>query len=282
MNGEKVICRRVSEGVYLSIPQTFNLDQIAESGQCFRMTPIQDGGYIVVNGVHVVKITPHESCGYVFHCSFDEFRDIWIPYFDLRVDYAKYQKKMAEDPFLQKAIEMGGGIRILKQDLWETVVTFVISQRNNIPRIHKSVETLCRLFGTPLDTIDGQTFYSFPTPEQLRGQDLSAVSLGYREKYVSDLAEYNTEFWEQLATLDDDTARKTLIALKGVGEKVANCIMLFGLHRMSSYPRDVWINRMIDDIYNGNFDVTPYAEFAGYVQQLQFFCYRKTAKEESA
>ena len=96
MNGEKVICRRVSEGVYLNIPQTFNLDQIAESGQCFRMTPIQDGGYVVVNGVHVVKIIPHKSCGYVFHCSFDEFRDIWIPYFDLRVDYAKYQKKMAE------------------------------------------------------------------------------------------------------------------------------------------------------------------------------------------
>ena len=88
MNGEKVICRRVSEGVYLNIPQTFNLDQIAESGQCFRMTPIQDGGYVVVNGIHVVKITPHESCGYVFHCSFDEFRDIWIPYFDFRVDYA--------------------------------------------------------------------------------------------------------------------------------------------------------------------------------------------------
>lgn len=110
MNGEKVICRRVSEGVYLNIPQTFNLDQIAESGQCFRMTPIQNGGYVVVNGVHVVKITPHESCGYVFHCSFDEFRDIWIPYFDLRVDYAKYQRKWSKIRFCRKQSKWAAGL----------------------------------------------------------------------------------------------------------------------------------------------------------------------------
>ena len=279
MNGERVICRRTSEGVYLNIPGTFNLGQIADSGQCFRMTQLQSGGYVVVNGSHFVKITPHESGGYVFHCEFDEFRDVWIPYFDLCVDYAKYQEKMTGDPFLEKAIAVGSGIRILKQDLWETVVTFVISQRNNIPKIRKSVDLLCQSFGTPLGVVDGQTFYSFPRPAQLKNQDLSAAMLGYREKYVSEMAEYDEEFWSQIPQFDDDMARKTLIALKGVGDKVANCIMLFGLHRMNSYPRDVWINRMIDDIYGGNFDVTPYSDFAGYVQQLQFFCYRKTAKE---
>ena len=161
------------------------------------------------------------------------------------------------------------------------VVTFIISQRNNIPRIRKAVDILCQTFGTPLGEIDGQQFYSFPTPAQLRGQDLSPASLGYRESYVKEMAEYDEDFWVQLQKQDDDTARKTLIALRGIGEKVANCVMLFGLHRMDSYPRDVWINRMIDDVYHGNFDPSQYAGFAGYVQQLQFFYYRKTAKEES-
>lgn len=161
------------------------------------------------------------------------------------------------------------------------VVTFIISQRNNIPRIRKAVDILCQTFGTPLGEIDDQQFYSFPTPAQLRGQDLSPASLGYRESYVKEMAEYDEDFWVQLQKQDDDTARKTLIALRGIGEKVANCVMLFGLHRMDSYPRDVWINRMIDDVYHGNFDPSQYAGFAGYVQQLQFFYYRKTAKEES-
>ena len=182
---------------------------------------------------------------------------------------------------MREAIAAGGGIRILRQNLWEMVVTFIISQRNKIPRIRKAVDILCQTFGTPLGEINGQQFYSFPMPAQLRGQDLSPASLGYRESYVKEMAEYDEDFWVQLQKQDDDTARKTLIALRGIGEKVANCVMLFGLHRMDSYPRDVWINRMIDDVYHGNFDPSQYDGFAGYVQQLQFFYYRKTAKEES-
>ena len=247
MSGEKVICRRVSDGVLINIPHTFDLKQIADSGQCFRLTALQDGGYVAITGMKLVKITPGTNGG---------------PYFDLSADYEAYQQKMAGDPFLREAIAAGGGIRILKQDLWEMVVTFIISQRNNIPRIRKAVDVLCQTFGTPLGEIDGQQFYSFPTPAQLRGQDLSPASLGYRESYVKEMAEYDEDFWVQL-------------------QKVANCVMLFGLHCMDSYPRDVWINRMIDDVYHGNFDPSQYAGFAGYVQQLQFFYYRKTAKEES-
>lgn len=281
MSGEKVICRRVSDGVLINIPHTFDLKQIADSGQCFRLTALQDRGYVAITGMKLVKITPSTNGGYVFHCPYDEFRDVWMPYFDLSADYEAYQQKMAEDPFLREAIAAGGGIRILRQDLWEMVVTFIISQRNNIPRIRKAVDVLCQTFGTPLGEIDDQQFYSFPTPAQLRGQDLSPASLGYRESYVKEMAEYDEDFWVQIQKQDDDTARKTLIALRGIGEKVANCVMLFGLHRMDSYPRDVWINRMIDDVYHGNFDPSQYAGFAGYVQQLQFFYYRKTAKEES-
>lgn len=150
MSGEKVICRRVSDGVLINIPHTFDLKQIADSGQCFRLTALQDGGYVAITGMKLVKITPGTNGGYVFHCPYDEFRDVWMPYFDLSADYEAYQQKMAGDPFLREAIAAGGGIRILKQDLWEMVVTFIISQRNNIPRIRKAVDVLCQTFGTPL------------------------------------------------------------------------------------------------------------------------------------
>lgn len=281
MSGEKVICRRVSDGVFLSIPFTFDLAQIADSGQCFRLTALQDGGYVAITGDKLVKIVPGAEGGYVFHCTYNEFRDVWVPYFDLATDYKSYQQKMSDDPFLQKAIMAGGGIRILRQDLWEMVVTFVISQRNNIPRIRKAVDILCQTFGTFLGEIDGQKFYSFPTPEQLRGQDISVASLGYREGYIKELAEFDTGIWQEIPQQNDEVAYGTLLSMRGIGEKVANCIMLFGLHRMDSYPRDVWINRMIDDIYHGDFDPAQYAGFAGYVQQIQFFCYRMTAKEDS-
>lgn len=277
---EKVICRKVPDGVFLSIPHTFDLRQIADSGQCFRLTELKDGSYTAVTGMKMVKISPYLN-GYIFRCSFEDFRDVWIPYFDLETDYEVYQQQMTGDPFLQKAIAAGGGIRILKQDFWEMLVTFTISQRNNIPRIRKSVDILCELYGTSLGEIDGQTIYSFPTPEQLRGKDLSPASLGYREWYIRDLAEYDKGYWDTFKNYEDATVMKMLIGLRGVGEKVANCVMLFGLHRMGSYPRDVWINRMISDVYNGEFDPTVYGEFAGYVQQLQFFYYRQTAKEES-
>lgn len=198
MSGEKVICRRVSDGVLINISHTFDLKQIADSGQCFRLTALQDGGYVAITGMKLVKITPGTNGGYIFHCPYDEFRDVWMPYFDLSADYEAYQQQMAEDPFLREAIAVGGGIRILKQDLWEMVVTFIISQRNNIPRIRKAVDILCQTFGTPLGEIDDQQFYSFPTPAQLRGQDLSPASLGYRESYVKEMAEYDEDFWVQL------------------------------------------------------------------------------------
>ena len=186
---------------------------------------------------------------------------------------------MQDDLFLRDAIQTGGGIRILRQDIWETVITFVISQRNNIPRIRGSVNKLCQEYGTLIgyDRFKNP-HYSFPTPEQLRGKDLSVASLGYRAKYVEMLTYYNESYWKKLVEMSDMEAKEALLSIHGVGEKVANCIMLFGLHRMDSYPRDVWINRLIDDVYHGDFDAGKYEGFAGYVQQLQFYHYRKIQK----
>lgn len=108
MSGEKATCRRIADGVLINIPRTFDLDQIAGSGQCFRLTALEDGGYVAVTGMKLVRITPAVDGGYVFHCPYSEFRDVWVPYFDLSVDYEVYQQKMSEDPFLREAIAAGG------------------------------------------------------------------------------------------------------------------------------------------------------------------------------
>lgn len=250
-----------------------DLRQISNSGQCFRLKEYDKDKFIAVTGSCAVDIHRRGDV-YIFWCSVEEFRAVWVPYFDLETDYKAYKARMQDDPFLQEALKEGGGIRILRQNLWEMAVTFTISQCNNIPRIAKSIETLCKNFGTPLKEIAGQQIHAFPTREQLLRSDLSAASLGYREPYIKELCKYGDDVWRGLHDLTDAQARKTLLAMKGIGEKVASCIMLFGLHRMDSYPRDVWVNRLIDDVYHGDFDPGKYVGFAGYVQQLQFYHYR--------
>lgn len=251
-----------------------DLRQIADSGQCFRIREYDADKFVAITGPYAVNIHRYDDT-YIFECSAEEFSTVWTPYFDLETDYGVFKSQMQNDSFLQEALQESGGIRILHQDLWETTVTFIISQRNNVPRISKSVETLCRNFGTPIKEIAGQQIYSFPTPSQLLHADLSVASLGYREPYIKELCEYDSDIWKDLPKMSDTQAKKILLSMKGIGEKVANCIMLFGLHRMDSYPRDVWINRMISDVYHNNFDPDKYVGFAGYVQQLQFYHYRK-------
>ena len=250
-----------------------DLRQIANSGQCFRLKEYTTDKFIAVTGSHAVDIHRRGDV-YIFWCSTEEFQAVWAPYFDLDTDYKDFKSKMQDDPFLQEALKTGGGIRILRQDLWEMAVTFTISQRNNMPRIAQAVETLCENFGTPLQEIGGQLIHAFPTADQLLWPDLSVASLGYREPYIKGLCSQGNAVWQSLPNLDDAQAKKRLLDMKGIGEKVANCIMLFGLHRMDSYPRDVWVNRLIDDVYHGDFDPSKYAGFAGYVQQLQFYHYR--------
>jgi N-glycosylase/DNA lyase len=257
-----------------------DLHQIEGSGQCFRLREYDRDRFIAVTSTHAVDIH-RRTGGYRFWCAQEEFDRVWRPYFDLDTDYAPFKAKMQADPFLKEALKTCGGVRILRQDLWETAVTFVISQRSNIPRIRRSVETLCQDFGTVLGEVGGETVRAFPTPAQLRGQDLSDAALGYRQKYVEALAACDEGLWRKLPGQSDEEAKRTLLSLYGVGEKVANCILLYGLHRLSSYPRDVWVNRLVDDVYHGDFDPEAYPGFAGYVQQVQFYSYREGHKTKS-
>jgi len=211
-------------------------------------------------------------------CSEAEFSDFWRDYFDLDTDYAAIEKTVdSGDEFLTKAAEYSRGIRILRQDPWEMLITFIISQRKNIPAITSCVEKLSAEFGTPI----GEGHYAFPSPEQLAGagEALCGCSLGYRDKYVNNAArlvaskEADLYAWK---ALPDDKLTENLLSLYGVGIKVANCVKLFGYHRINAFPIDVWIKRVIDEKYAGSFPVERYDGFAGIIQQYMFFYGRNT------
>lgn len=170
--------------------------------------------------------------------------------------------------YLKTAAEYGSGMRILKQSFWEALISFVISQNNNIPRIKKSIELLCEKFGKPIEKY-GMVRYSFPTAKDLENislDDLSDLGLGYRASYIYGICKRNSA----LIMPNYDM----LLAIPGIGKKVASCIMLFGAYDLTQFPIDTWMRKLLDEVYDGKFDTTPYKGFEGFVQQLQFYYYR--------
>jgi N-glycosylase/DNA lyase len=260
----------------------FDIRKIAQSGQCFRLNPHPDGGYTLVAYGRVLRLR-EASGGCALDCSQADFDTLWRGYFDMERDYAEICA--AADPgdaFLQRALLYGRGIRILRQDPWETLVSFIISQRKNIPAIKACVETLCARYGEPLEC-GGQVCHAFPTAERLAGLEERCFldcSLGYRAKYVraaAQLAASDALDLHTIGGLPDDALLEALLLVPGVGEKVANCVMLFGYHRLSRFPRDVWINRIIEREYGGVFPLARYPDTAGVLQQYIFY-YARSAE----
>ncbi|MBO5551693.1 MAG: DNA-3-methyladenine glycosylase 2 family protein [Lachnospiraceae bacterium] len=253
--------------------ENFDLNQIAESGQCFRMQ-IQgpDRARVVARG-RVLEIEKKDKMDYSFSCTEDEFNDIWRTYFDLETDYGHFTDSIdPEDEFLRKAASYGSGIRILRQEPFETLISFIISQRKNIPAIRSSVEKLSRLCGDRI----GDDIYAFPEASAIAGlseKELGECSLGYRAPYVREAArqaacgELDLDGWE---SLPDDELFKNLMSVYGVGKKIANCVMLFAYHRIAAFPVDVWIKRIEDQYYGGTFPVSKYPGYAGVLQQYMF------------
>ncbi len=260
----------------------FNIRKIAESGQCFRLKPNEKGGYTLVAKERVLHLRDTED-GCQIDCTKEEFVALWRDYFDLDTDYAAIRAQADEsDVFLQRACEYGTGIRMLRQDPWEMLVSFIISQRKNIPAIQFCIEALCSRYGEALESEEG-TVYAFPSPERLAGLEEAhflACSLGYRAKYVLSAARMVASGALDLgaiALLDDAALFAALLAVSGVGEKVANCVMLFGYHRLTCFPRDVWINRVEAREYGGAFPLALYPETAGALQQYIFYYARSEA-----
>ncbi len=254
----------------------FDLQKIADSGQCFRMRQLHGHAFFVIAGQRYVTITGLGGDEFEFSCADEEF-PFWERYFDLKTDYEVFFNAVDKgDVFLQKAMAYGRGLRILRQDPWEVTVSFIISQRKNLQAIRTAVEALCRCCGEPIETPYG-TVYAFPTPQQMAAMplcDLRGCSVGYRDKYLAALAQrvaLGEVSLDAIGELDDAMAKKQLTGLFGIGSKVADCILLFGYKRSDAFPVDVWIGRILSREYNGAFEAQNYRGFAGILQQYMFY-----------
>lgn len=263
----------------------FNLAQICESGQCFRMKEETENTYSIIAGSHYLKVEQQaDKC--VFYCEETEFNEFWSTYFNLAGDYGFYIREInPRDRYLKNAAEFGYGIRILQQDLWEMIVSFLISQQNNIVRIRRCIENICERYGEKRVNADGGIYYTFPKPETLAVLDedvLKECNLGYRSKYVVRTArsivsgEVNLDAVQQMPY---EQAKKELLKLYGVGEKVADCICLFALHHLQAFPVDTHINQALQQHYKRGFPKQRYKGFEGVLQQYIFYYELKGKKE---
>ncbi len=269
----------------IKIEDDFDLAKIADCGQCFRACVINDKMYRFITGCHIIYIEKLQEGKYSVCCGKNAWEGIWVRYFDLSRNYQGIREQAwGKNSAVDKAMEAGAGLRILRQDPWEMLITFIISQRKNIPAIAKAVESLSMKFGKKLVT-PYETVYAFPTPEELcqaSDGELSSCSLGYRMAYVRDAAEKvmsGTLDLSEIAGYSDEDLYEELLTVRGVGKKVANCVCLFGYGRTARVPIDVWIARAIEEECQGNSPFGSFGEEAGIIQQYLFYYERndKTA-----
>lgn len=258
--------------------EDMNLKQIAASGQCFRMEEREEGLFSLIAGERYLEIQCLEKGKFIFFCKNQEFFEFWYNYFDLSRDYGKLKEKIdPEDTYLKKAAEFGWGIRILRQDLWEMTVTFILSQQNNIPRIRRCVRLLCEKYGEKRINFRGEEYFSFPSPEALAGADLEglkACNLGYRARYIQETVAAAAEgkiSLDALKRMDYEEAKKELMKLCGIGKKVADCICLFALHHVEAFPVDTHVSQLLAAHYPNGFPFWRYPGFAGILQQYMFY-----------
>ena len=272
----------------IRLPEEISLRKIAESGQCFRWRRTGENEYKIPFGNRMVKMEQLDPDVLRLNCTEDEYDSVWKEYLDFDTSYARMNAKIRKrkDPFLWKAMQAQRGVRILRQDAWEMLITSIITQNRNIPAIQKSVELLSEKAGTKRVDPEGEAFYAFPSPQQIHqmtGDCLGCCKLGYRMGYIRSAAEAvytGTVDLDELRYLPDMECRKLLLSLTGVGEKVAACVMLFGLHRLNAFPKDVWMNRILKNEYPDGYPFKEYSPYNGVFQQYMFAYYRELAVEK--
>lgn len=256
---------RIASAEQLDIVKTF------ECGQCFRWNAGENGVYKGVAGSYPAFIWEESGEVFIRSAAPEEF---WRGYFDMETDYAGVSEPFKKVQYLDECTEDGLGIRILRQNFWEALCSFIISQCNNIGRIKGIVERLCAICGECIE-FDGEKFWGFPSAECVSGMkvgELAEIRAGYREQYIIGAAKaVASGRLDGIETLDYPSAKKMLLGLEGVGEKVANCVVLFGLHHMEAFPVDVWIRRALDEHFPGDFNPESLGPYAGLAQQYIFF-----------
>ncbi len=278
--------------------KSFEPKHIFECGQCFRWDEEPNGSYTGIVKNNVINVEKVENTITFSSFGADNLKELVTDYFDLNRNYEEIKEKLAKiDKYLANSIEYGSGIRILNQDLWETIISFIISANNNIPRIKGIINKISQKYGNKIEW-KGKDYYTFPTVESLSKasvEDLRNLGLGFRDVRVYEtthkILEKQVDLEELHQEKDTQKVRDTLLTLSGVGPKVADCILLFStLKRFDVFPIDVWVRRVMNELYIKNEDETKvnkrdieklakekYGNLEGLAQQYLFYWKRDTA-----
>lgn len=279
--------------------KNFNIKQILECGQCFRWEKISDTNYIIVAYRRVIEVVQNGDDVIIYNTNLKDFEDIWREYFDLDRDYSKIKEELSKDELLSKSVDFGYGIRILNQEPFEILISFIVSARNSIPAIMKTIKKISERWGDELH-YKGNTYYAFPTPEQVKEATLDEIKetgASFRSKYILDTIARVNEALENpdneelkiydldyIKSLDADECHLALQKFMGVGAKVADCIMLFSMAKHSAFPVDVWIKRAMIHFYLAPdvslnkirvFGRDKFGELSGLAQQYLFYYARE-------
>lgn len=256
--------------IYIKNVKNFDITDTLDCGQCFRWSKDKNDVWSGVAYGKYLELYQKDGDIVINGSNETDFNNIWKNYFDLENDYEQIINLVSAHPVVKKATDFCGGIRLLNQEPWEALCSFIISQNNNIPRIKGIVERLCENFGDKIP--NGYTFPSAATIAKLTLDDLSVIRSGFRAKYILDAAQAVSSGKIDLDALKNtnyDDARKILMTIKGVGPKVADCVLLYGLSHKNAFPRDVWINRALDQLFDGKIPDSV-GNYGGIVQQYIF------------
>ncbi len=269
--------------------KNFELPHIFECGQCFRWNRLENDNYIMVAYRRVIELEKNNDEVIIYNTTKEDFDNIWCDYFDLKRDYGAIKEELSKDPLLKKSVEFGHGIRLLQQEPFEIVLSFITSANNRIPMIKRAIENISKKFGDELH-YKGKTYYAFPTPEQLINaspEEVESLGVGFRAKYITDAINkvYNNVYnLEEIKALSDDECHEALKQFNGIGPKVSDCIMLFSMEKYSAFPVDVWVKRAMQFFYLAPdvslpkiriFARDKFGELSGFAQQYLFYYARE-------
>ncbi|MFO7888018.1 MAG: DNA glycosylase [Eubacteriales bacterium] len=266
------------------IVEEFEPKHIFECGQCFRWNLEKDGSYTGVVKNRILNVSKKNDIIILKNTNKEDFLNIWFDYFDLNRNYKKIKSEILDDK-LKDILEFGKGIRILNQDEWETTISFIISANNRILMIKRVIDNLSRNYGKYIGMYNDKKYYSFPSPEKLNSlseNELRLMKTGFRAKYIKNAAEMVTrkEGWlYKLKEQSYDCAFEEIKKIKGVGDKVGNCVLLFSMNKYEAFPVDIWMKRIMEKVYNINGKPDEirkksekiFGPYSGFAQQYLFY-----------
>lgn len=277
-------------GIEVKGIKDFEPKHIFECGQCFRWHKEIDESYTVVAFRKILNVKKINDKVLFKNTNKEDFENIWYDYFDLGRNYGEIKKELMLDDIMKEAVEFGNGIRILKQDPWEMMISFIISARNSIPNIKKTIDRISKAFGTKIGEYNQVEYFSFPTAEDLKDrteEEIRECGTSFRTKYILSTAKKVFEEIDivQVSKSDTKEARDILMSFSGIGPKVSDCILLFGMSKYDVFPVDVWVQRVMDEVYTKgklknldkirDFGIDMFGNNSGFGQQYLFYYARE-------